>query len=65
MQFHPKVTAGVVAGAITSIVVAEFGRHGIQISGDEGSAITAILSFLAGFLMPSDDAGAQQGAQQP
>lgn len=58
---HPKVSAGVVAGAITSLVVAELGRRGIQITGDEGASITVLLSFAAGYFMPPGDNGNGNG----
>jgi hypothetical protein len=55
-QFHPKVTAGLVAGAITGIVVAEAARRGMPIDAAEGSNITALISFFASWYMPSEDA---------
>lgn len=60
-NIHPRITASALAGALTSIVIAEAGRHGVQIAGDEGSAITVVLSFLAGYFMPSDDAPQPKG----
>lgn len=66
--FHPKMTAAVLAGALTVVLVAECKRRGIDIDGTEGSSITLIFSFLAGFFMPSDDAGnagVSEGAPTP
>lgn len=55
-QFHPKMTAGAFAGAATVILVAECKRRGYDIDAVEGSSITVLLSGLAGWAMPSDDA---------
>ena len=54
MNFHPKVTAGVVAGALTAVLVSELSRRGIAIAGDEGAAITVLLTFAAGWFAPSE-----------
>lgn len=62
MQFHPKVTAGVLAGALTGIIISELGRRGIQIAADEGSYITVVMTFVAGWFMPSDDVPAPVAA---
>ena len=64
MALHPKVTSGVVAGALTTILMSELNRRGITISGAEGSAITVLLSFVAGYLTDSGDVPAPQ-QQQP
>lgn len=57
-QIHPKVTAGVLAGAITGILVSELSRRGIPIDAAEGSNITMVATLIAGWFMPSDDAAA-------
>jgi ABC-type thiamine transport system ATPase subunit len=54
MNFHPKITASVLAGALTSLLVSEAARHGWAVSGDEGAAITTLLSFIAGYFTPSN-----------
>lgn len=56
MNFHPKVTAGTFAGALTVIITAEAARRGFVIDGTEGASITVVLSLLAGYFMPSDAA---------
>lgn len=53
--FHPKVTAGVVAGALTGLIIAEVNRRGITVAPDEAADLTVLLSFAAGWFMPSDD----------
>jgi|SRR5216684_2318908 len=60
MALHPKVTAGVVAGALVSLIIAEAKRRGVPIEADEASGITVLLTFLAGFFVPGNgsDAGA-------
>ena len=55
IQIHQKISASVLAGAVTGIVISECARRGITISGDEGSNITLVLMAAAGFLMPSAD----------
>lgn len=54
MAIHPKITATVVAGSITGLIIAELNRRGIQIQPDEASDITVLLSALAGWFMPAD-----------
>jgi hypothetical protein len=57
VNLHPKMSASVVAGAITSLVVAETNRRGFALAPDEASALTVLLSFIAGYFMPTDDGG--------
>lgn len=54
MVFHPKVTAGALAGYVVAIVLAEAERRGISISSVESAGITGVMMFLAGFVAPSD-----------
>ena len=54
MAIHPKITATVVAGSITGLIIAELNRRGIKIEPDEASDITVLLSALAGWFMPAD-----------
>jgi hypothetical protein len=58
MALHPKVTAGVVAGAVVSLIVAEATRRGWTIAPDEASALTVLLTFAAGYFVPSNGADA-------
>lgn len=57
MALHPKVTAGVVAGAVVSLLIAEANRRGYTIASDEASALTVLLTFAAGYFVPSNGAG--------
>lgn len=57
--FHPKVTTAALAGALTTIIISELGKHGYPIDGSEGAAIAVVLSFFAGWFTPSG------GADQP
>jgi hypothetical protein len=56
MALHPKVTAGVVAGAVVSLLIAEANRRGYTIAPDEASALTVLLTFGAGYMVPSNGA---------
>jgi hypothetical protein len=51
--FHPKVTAAALAGALTTILLAEANRRGYPIDGFEGAAISTVLTFGAGYVAPS------------
>ena len=57
IQLHPKMSATVVAGAITSLIVAEFNRRGLSLAPDEAAALTTLLAFIAGYFMPGDTPG--------
>jgi hypothetical protein len=45
------------AGALTSMIISECSRRGVSIDGTEAASLTVILTFLAGYYMPSDDGG--------
>jgi len=48
-----KVTAGVIAGAVTTIVVWVVKTYwGTQIPGEVGSAITTVFAFAVSYLVP-------------
>jgi hypothetical protein len=55
VALHPKVTATVVAGALTGLIISELNRRAISIAPDEAADITVLLSAVAGWFMPSDD----------
>lgn len=61
MALHPKVTAGVVAGAIVGLLVSEAKRRGLPIEADEASNLTTLVMFAVAFLVPSNGNG---GADQ-
>jgi hypothetical protein len=53
-----KITASMVAGALTVIIVAEAQRRGYPIDGTEGASISVVLSAIAGYLIPHSQAQA-------
>jgi hypothetical protein len=61
-NLHPRLQAAALAAYMTTIIIAEAGRRGFPISGDEGSAITGALALLAGWLQPpgGSDGGADK-----
>jgi hypothetical protein len=65
VKFHPKTTAGALAGALTVVLIAEAGRRGVTIDGTEGASITMIFAFIAGYFMPSDDSDGTPAAPPP
>lgn len=48
-----KVTVAALVGAFVTIMLTEAARRGITIDGNEGAAITTILSFAASYFTPS------------
>lgn len=65
MQFHPKVSASMFAGFVTTIVITELNRRGITIDGNEAAAVTGLLTIAAGFFMPSNGADNPSPPQVP
>lgn len=65
MQFHPKVTAGMFAGAATGILISEASRRGVPIDAGEGANITMLISFAAAWFMPGDDAASNSAPNPP
>lgn len=63
--FHPKVSAGMFAGFVTTVVITELNRRGITVDGNEAAAITGLLTIAAGYFMPSGDADTPPPAQTP
>ncbi len=54
VPFHPKFTAGALGSALSLIVITELNRRGITIDGNEGSAITMLMSGLFAYFVPSE-----------
>ena len=54
MNVNPKVTAAVVAAAVTTVIAWLLTLAGIQLPNEVQGAITSILVFTAGYLTPSD-----------
>jgi hypothetical protein len=42
-----KVTAGVLTGALVTVLIGSFGRLGVELSAEEAAALVTILSGLA------------------
>jgi hypothetical protein len=42
-----KVTAGVLTGALVTVLIGTFGRVGVELSAEEAAALVTILSGLA------------------
>ncbi len=47
-----KVTAGALAGAVTTILIAVLGRSGISLSNEVAVAITTVVTFVASYFIP-------------
>lgn len=50
MSPQPKVVAGGVAGAFTILLVWVLGTLGVDVPAEASSAITTLVSFVAGYL---------------
>lgn len=58
-----KVGAGAAAAAVSILVVMVLRRYGITLSVEESQAVTAVLSFLASYVMP--DAAPADAGEEP
>lgn len=47
---HPKVAASSLAGAVTILLVFAADKFGLEVPAEVASAITVVLSFIAGYL---------------
>jgi hypothetical protein len=65
MALHPKVSAGVVAGAIVSLIVSEANRRGLAVAPEEASSLTVLISFLTSYFVSGDEAGTVATAPSP
>ena len=54
MNINPKVTAAVVAAAVTTIIAWLLTLAGIQLPNEVQGAITTVLVFTAGYLTSAD-----------
>jgi hypothetical protein len=52
-DIHPKTSAAMFAGFLSTIVITELNRRGYIVDGNEGAAITGLLMVLASYSMPS------------
>ena len=54
MNINPKVTAAVLAAAVTTVIAWLLTAAGITLPNEVQGAITTILVFVAGFLTSAD-----------
>lgn len=54
MNINPKVTAAVLAAAVTTIIAWLLSTAGIELPNEVQGAITTILVFVAGYLTSAD-----------
>lgn len=64
-SIHPKVSGMALGAALTTIIIAELTRHGIQIAADEGAAVATIIGSLVGYLVPADASGPGNSGDTP
>jgi hypothetical protein len=50
MKVHPKVVASTGAGGTAAVVTLVLALAGVRVSGDVASAVTTIVSFVAGYV---------------
>lgn len=53
-DLHPKVTATGAAGALAVVIAFALAQLGVELPEPVIAAITALLAFGAGYLVPSD-----------
>lgn len=51
-----KVTAAGLGGALSIVLVAVGRLFGVEVSGEEAAALTTVLAFVAGYLVPEKKA---------
>ena len=55
MNVNPKVTAAVLAAAVTTIIAWLLTLAGLELPNQVQGAITSILVFVAGYMTPADN----------
>lgn len=55
MSINPKVTAGVLAAAVTTLLAWAVSLAGLEIPAEVQGAITTILVGVSGYLTPSNN----------
>ena len=50
MKVHPKIVASTGAGGTAAVVALALNLIGVKVSGDTASAVTTVISFVAGYL---------------
>lgn len=48
-MISPKVTAGVLAGAVAMLIVGVLGQFGIELDANTAQALSTLLAFAAGY----------------
>lgn len=56
MTINPKVTAAVLAAAVTTVIAWLVTYAGIELPNEVQGAITSILVFVAGYMTPASNA---------
>lgn len=56
MNINPKVTASLVAGAVTTVLAYLLTLAGVDLPNEVQAAITMILVFVAGYMTPAGNA---------
>jgi len=55
MNINPKVTAAVLAAAVTTVIAWLLTQAGITLPNEVQGAITSILVFVAGYMTPASN----------
>lgn len=62
MTVNPKVTAALVAAAVTTILAWLLTLAGVEVPNEVQGAITSVLVFVAGYMTPADTASGKHSA---
>jgi|694.fasta_scaffold01820_29 hypothetical protein len=55
MNLNPKLKASAAAAAVTLVIVFVLGELGVDVPADVATAVTLILSVVAGYVKSADD----------
>jgi uncharacterized membrane protein YjjP (DUF1212 family) len=62
VNINPKVTAAVLAAAVTTIIAFLLSLAGVTLPNEVQGAITSVLVFVAGYMTPSTAVDGQHAA---
>lgn len=62
MTVNPKVTAALVAAAVTTIIAWLLTLLGVEVPNEVQGAITSVLVFVAGYMTPAEAASGKHSA---
>ena len=62
MNVNPKVTAAVLAAAVTTILAWLLTLLGVELPNQVQGAVTSVLVFVAGYMTPADTASGKHSA---